>query len=201
MKQTKQATVVQKNLSITIPICRRRDVKFLHDIEKAHDYNSLARISGEIERAFKTRIEDKFLEEDITPKTRADITGFFQYLLDISKFYGYSIENNKLITTIHDEMLTIRTSPAGKITSFLDAVFTYFDKEGHYRLAASGLMRCDWASAPDNPASRRDQIKRDNNDMIPGLDYGDNADNFHIHVEIKGQFPLLVLPVDKSITS
>jgi hypothetical protein len=192
MKQTSLA----RHITVEIPSENSADVDFLHELEEAHDHDNLKDVGAGVEKAFKDRVEKEFSGQDITPKTRASITDFCIYLMSIAKFYGYDLLLGGFITTVHEDMFSVRTQPTKGITALIESTFTYFDDEGNYKLTANGFMRRDWATAPDDPVSRRNQILRDNNDIFPGLQYSNaNTNKLHIHIEITGQFPLLILPV------
>lgn len=186
-----------RQLTIEVPSCNSRDVDFLHELEEAHDHNSLKEIGFSVEKAFKDRVEEEFLGQDITAKTRAHITDFCVYLMSIAKFYGYNLLVGGFVATVHEEMFSVRTVPSAGISALIESTFTYFDNEGNYKLTASGFMRRDWVTAPDDPVSRRSQILRDNNNTMPGFVGVNSTDEkkYYINIEIMGQFPLLVLPV------
>jgi hypothetical protein len=187
-------TNTANQITVEIPNYNSRDVEFLHELEKAHDNDSLKGIGEGIEEAFNNRVEYEFLGKDINAKTRAEITNFCVYLLSIAKFYGYALPISGLTASVHNDVFSIRTFPSTRMSALVEATFTYFDEQGNYKLTASGFMRRDWATAPNDPVNRRLQIKRDNNDTLPGLN-GSADSKYHIHIEIEKQFPLLVLPV------
>lgn len=192
----KAATAAQ--VTIEIPGYNERDVEFLQEIRQAHNHDKLSDIGADIERAFRSRVEYEFLDQEVTSKTRAVITEFCSYLLSIAKFYGYNLSIGGLTTVAHGDMFSVRTLPSNKISTLVESVFTYFDNEGNYKLTANGFMRRDWVTAPDDPVNRRAQILRDNNDTMPGLGGNNSIDHAkcYIHIEITGQFPLLVLPIE-----
>jgi len=185
-----------KPVTVEIPSHNIRDVEFLDQIRQAHDHDNLADIGTAVKKAFKRRVEEEFLGQDITPKTRASITEFCEYLLSIARFSGYSLMSEGIVTSTHNDMFSIKTRPVHGINALLDATFTYFDTPGNYKMTASGFMRWDWSIAPDDPNNRRIQIIRDNNGTMPGYaSENELCERFFIHVEVSGQFPLLVLPV------
>ncbi len=183
-----------KKCFIEIPHCNHRDVEFLNEIRNAHNHDKLSIISTNVESALRRRIEDEFLGQAITPKIRADITEFCLYLLSISKLFGYPILIGGLITTIHKEIISIKTRCRNP--SLLEATFTYFDCHGNYEMTANGFIRSDLSISPDDPISRRSQIMRDNNNTFPGFSSKEElCEKHHIHIEVPGQLPVLVLPV------
>ena len=181
-------------ITLEIPRANALDVEFLGRLREAHNLDSLKEVGAAIEQAFNNRVAYEFVNEEITPNTRARITDFCVYLIDIAKFYGYDLPVGKLIASTHGDMYAVRTNPTHRLSALTEATFTYFDNEGNYKSTGSGFMRRDWVTASNDPFNRREQIRRDNNDKIPGLDDIDDT-ALHIHVEIEGQFPLLILPV------
>ena len=181
-----------KEITIEVPGYNSRDVEFLQELKDAHNHDSVENIGAAIERTFTNRVTQEFMGQDITPKTRADITDFCTYLLSIAKFYGYNLPVSGLIASVHGDTFSIRTQPSKGISTLVESTFTYFDEQGNYKLTARGFMRRDWVTAPDDPVSRRLQIARDNNDVLPGAT-ADGIDDkrLHIHVEIEGHLQAL----------
>lgn len=179
-------------ITLEIPKANALDVEFLGKLREAHNHNSLKEVGAAIEQAFNDRVSYEFVNEEITPNIRARITDFCVYLIDIAKFYGFALPVGKLIASTHGDMYAVRTNPSHRLSALIEATFTYFNTEGCYKITANGFMRIDWITAPNDPVSRREQIRRDNNDRLPGLDYDDDSEKYYIHVEIAGQFPLLI---------
>jgi hypothetical protein len=187
-----------RSLDVKVPHTSEKDVVFLDELKEAHDHDKLASIHSAVERAFKNRIESEFVGQEITPKTRANITDFCWYLLSIAKFSGYNLYTNGFVTAIQEDVFKITNPPTtGNNNALINAVFTYFNDEGDYQLTADGFMRWDWAIAPDDPTNRRAQIMRDNNGAMPGFRSNEETcKDYHIYVEMSGQFPFLVLPIE-----
>lgn len=179
---------IANKYSIEIPYYNYRDVEFLEDIKKAHD--QLETISTNVKSVLKRRVEDEFLGQEIDSKTRANITEFCSYLLSISKFYGFPILTSGFVTALHKDVLSIKAY-SNKVSSLLEATFTYFNHNGDYQMTANGLISSDLSTTPD-----RSQIMKANNDVLPGFS-SDNelCEEYYIHIEVPGQIPVLVLPI------